>query len=196
MAHTLTHKGFEPAETVEHATRPRTSGKRWLAISWALRPCGVSVFEAQESLAGRGGEAYSYSYTRSAQYARSEYAPLGYGVFGQAETVGEHIAAVRAHGGDEAAEYTRACMPDSHGDDDKLLVLYAWAAGGIAYGSAGAYVDGLPASADDAAQRREALTAQPKGKGGKRGKGKGKGAQAQPAQAEPDSGNAGESDAS
>lgn len=170
MAKMMTLKAFAPAAGIEAARMASTASKTHAAIALALRPCGVTAYEAAERINALGGQSYTPSYTKSAQFAASYYGPQGYGAYGNVETVGEHIAAVRAHAGDDDAQYARDALPESLRDDAAhVLVIYAYAAGGRAVGRYGqATLDDLPSTAEQAAERRVALTAARKG--GKRGK--------------------------
>lgn len=166
MGKLMTLKAFKPYEKVGENDRPATAkmsashSKTYLAMTLALRSCGVTAYEAAERLNALGGETYSPSYTKSAHMAPSYYSPLGYGAFGEVERVGDHLAAVRAVEGQEAADYVAGILPQQLQDDDaEVLVIYAYAAGGKAVSRYGQTVmDGLPKSAEEATKRRKALS--------------------------------------
>jgi hypothetical protein len=165
MAKMMNLKAFDPYEAYGESNKPSaakmsaTHSKTYLAMTLALRPCGVTAYEAAERLNALGGQPYSPGYTKSAQFAPSYYSQRGYGAYGIVETVGDHIAAVRAHAGDDDAEYARQCLPQQlQGDDTEVLVIYAFAQGGKAVSRYGETIlDRLPKSADDAKRKRKAL---------------------------------------
>lgn len=160
-------KAFEPYRDKSANDRPAQArmsashSKTYLAIGLALRPCGVTAYEAAERLNALGGQTYTPSYTKSAHFAPSYYSPLGYGAFGVVEPVGDHIKAVQAAEGKEAADFVRQSLPEQlKGDDQEVLVIYAYAAGGKAVGRYGQTVmEDLPKSADEVTKRRKALVA-------------------------------------
>ena len=99
MARMMQLKAFEPAQGAETARMSSTASKTYAAMALALRPCGVTAYEAAESINAIGGQPYTPAYVKSAQFAGSYYGPLGYGAYGVVETVGDHVAAVRGDSG-------------------------------------------------------------------------------------------------
>jgi hypothetical protein len=158
MPNMMQLKPFEPAH--DGPARLNNAGnKAGVAIRLALRPCGVTAYGAADAINAIGGSAYSPSYTKSAQFAKSYYGAMAFGAYGSVETVGEHIACVRAHDGDDAADGAWAALPEQLRDTStQVLVIYAYAAGGRAVGRYGVTtLPDLPDSADAAAAARAKL---------------------------------------
>ena len=158
MPNMMQLKPFTPVD--DGPARLNNAGnKAGVAIRLALRPCGVTAYEASDAINAIGGSAYSPSYTKSAQFARSYYGQMSFGCYGVVERVGDHVACVRAYGGDDAATEAWQALPEQLRDNDaQLLVIYAYAAQGKAVGRYGSTtLSDLPADADDAAARRAKL---------------------------------------
>ena len=158
MPNMMQLKAFEPVDDGP-ARLNNAQNKAGIAIRAALRPCGVTAYEAADQINAAGGSAYSPSYTKSAQFARSYYGQMSFGAYGQVERIGDHLACVRAYAGDDQADATWASLPESLQDSStQVLVIYAYAAGGRAVGRYGVTtLSDLPADADDAAARRAKL---------------------------------------
>jgi len=158
MPNMMQLKPFEPVDAGP-ARLNNKGNKAGVAIRLALRPCGTTAYEAADAINNIGGSSYSPSYTKSAQFARSYYGQMGFGCYGQVERVGDHIAVVRAHGGDDAADTVWQALPEQLRDNDQqVLIIYAYAAGGRAVGRYGSTtLPDLPDSADAAVERRAKL---------------------------------------
>lgn len=193
MSRTMHLKEFSPYEKLpederkqlEGAKMARPNSKAFKGIQLALRDCGVTPWEAAERLNSFGtGAHYTMSYTKSAQFAPSYYAPQGYGAFGMSESVKDHLEAIKAYyrksdlpeedqgkDPDAEAQYFWDSLPDSHQHEDtEVLVIYAYAHNGKAYRGSDKPMENLPSSKDDVLQRRAQLGGSKKGRQSKKKK--------------------------